>query len=65
MKTKLIGSAPSLERMKLMLENYFYSAITFEEKAPTTWSIHNSKGAIAGCRVRLVKDRYRFEMEVL
>ena len=62
MKTKLIGSAPSLERMKLLVENFFYSAVTFVEVAPETFEVHNSKGKIEGCVVKIKKGRVRFEM---
>ena len=60
MKYRLIGSAPTLERMTLLLCNYFYTNITVNDG-----DIYNSEGKIIGFRVIEKNGRIRFECEVL
>ena len=57
-KEKLIGSAPTLERLKLLCENYFYSALEFQPNGEV-WLLKNSKGILEGYEIRLRKDRYQ------
>lgn len=62
MKNKLIGSHAELEKLRLKIENYFYSEIKlvqcFDENY---WDIHNSKGRIDGFSVVFKNNRYRLE----
>ena len=60
---KLIGSAPSLERLKDHLsKNYFYSPnIELKQVSDKEWEVHSSKGKIEGFRVIQKKNRFRFE----
>ena len=63
-KTKLIGSAGSLEVLLKVVTQYFYSDITFEQQGAGIWSIYNSNGKINNFRIVQKKLRYRFELEL-
>lgn len=63
-KTRLIGSAGSLDQITQAISRFYYSTITLEAVSPSQWMVRNSRGVIDGVQVRLVKSRYRFEMEV-
>ena len=56
MKYKLIGSAPTKERLLLLICNYFYSDCKFVDN-----KVHNSKGEIEGYRVVEKDGRFRLE----
>lgn len=64
MKTvTLLASAPSLDRITKMVNQYFYStSIELHEDSSGVYSLINSKGKIDGCRVIKKKNRFRFEM---
>ncbi len=64
MKTvTLLASAPSLDRITKMVNQYFYSnSIELHEDSSGVYSLINSKGKIDGCRVVKKKNRFRFEM---
>lgn len=63
MKTKLIGSAPTLEMLNEGINKYFYSEIELrKDESSEKWALYSSKGLIEGCYVVLKKKRYRFEM---
>ena len=64
MKYKLLGSAPTLDRLKELLSNYFYTDIKLSVNPANNgqWQVSNSKGIIPGCRVIIKSNRYRFEM---
>ena len=63
MKTKLVGSTPSLETMLEHLENnYFFSKIEISESdKPGHYTLANSKGIIEGFRIIKKKNRFRLE----
>jgi len=63
-KTKLIGSAGSLESLLKAVTQYFYSDVTFHQADFGTWEVYNSNGKIESFIVTQKKDRYRFEMEL-
>jgi hypothetical protein len=64
MKTvTLLASAPTLERITKLVNQYFYStSIELHEDSSGVYSLINSKGKIDGCRVIKKKNRFRFEM---
>lgn len=59
MKTKLIGSAGSLEALTKLTSEYFYTIITLNEDG----SVSNSKGPIQG--LRWIKKGARFRLEMM
>jgi len=64
MKTKLLGSASSLEQLKDGIQKFFYSSnIVLNGNDKDGYTISNSKGVIEGVKVVLKGKRYRFEME--
>jgi hypothetical protein len=64
MKTvTLLASAPTMERITKLVNQYFYStSIELHEDSSGVYSLINSKGKIDGCRVIKKKNRFRFEM---
>lgn len=64
MKTvTLLASAPTMERITKMVNDYFYStSIELHEGEHGMYSLINSKGKIDGCLVVKKKNRFRFEM---
>ena len=65
MKTKLVGSANTLEQMTALLVKYFGGTkIEIVNVRNGLWNIANSSGHIEGCFIVLKKDRYRFEIIV-
>ncbi len=59
---KLIGSAPSVETLKTLIDRYFYSNCGLIAVGDGTYEVHNSKGRIDGCIVTVKRGRYRLEM---
>lgn len=58
MTNHLIASAPSIEALEKMLQNYFYSpSVTIVNGC----EVHNSKGHMKSYTVTNKKGRYRFE----
>ena len=64
MKTvTLLASAPTLERITKMVNDYFYStSIELHEDSSGVYSLTNSKGRMDRFRVVKKKNRFRFEM---
>ena len=58
MKSKLLASSGSLEGINECINRYFYSNIFIDIENGT---VSNSRGIIAGFRVIIKKNRYRFE----
>ena len=59
---KLIGSGPTLDKLKDAIAKYFYSPdIELKEVSDGVWEVHNSKGKIEGFRVVKKGKRFRFE----
>lgn len=53
----LIASAPTAERLRVMIAHYFYGSTIRIEGA----LVYNAKGWLRHYQVRQVKGRYRFE----
>lgn len=63
-KTRLLGSAGSLEDLKALVERFYCGEnVTFVAKSKDEWAVHNESGELNGFRVVLKKRRFRFEME--
>jgi hypothetical protein len=64
MKTvTLLASAPTMERITKMVNDYFYStSIELHEGEDGMYSLTNSKGRMDRFRVVKKKNRFRFEM---
>ena len=60
---KLLASAPSLEKLREIIAEYYCGASIRLEgmKDGKTWTVHNAKGKIKRVYVRLKAGRYRFE----
>lgn len=62
--TTLLGSSPTLAHACNRVRQFFHNDMLGlqETTDPHTWAIHRESGTlIEGCRIRLVKGRYRFE----
>lgn len=57
MKTLLIGSAPTLERLRARISEYFYSECTIKGT-----EVHNANGHLKAYRVIEKRGRFRFEL---
>jgi hypothetical protein len=59
----LLASTATLESMKKLVKEYFYSSSIelHEEETGTIWSVYNSKGVLSNFLVIKQKKRYRFE----
>lgn len=61
-KTKLIGSAPTLEMLSEGINKYFFSEIKLEKiESIEKWALFNSKGLMGTFQVVKKKNRFRFE----
>ncbi len=63
-KYKLVGSAPSKERLNELINNYFFSDIKIVDLNEKLAVLYNSNGMINGYRVIEKKGRFRLELEV-
>lgn len=62
MKWKLIGSSSTIEEMQKLLNNYFYSSITWLPQGNNNlWHIRNFDTILKGYRIIKRNNRYRFE----
>ena len=61
MKTTLLGSAPTFDGIKSIVEKFYYSEKDILPVAPNEWQIIGKNGVINDMRVILKKGRYRFE----
>lgn len=62
MKTELLASAPTFEKVQESITRFFYgSKITLTPSDNKTWTVANSKGNIDGVIVRQKGNRFRFE----
>lgn len=62
MKTKLLGSAPSLDQLKTGIEKFYCGTeISFNSLSDNSWSVSNDSGVIGGVIVIKKKNRFRFE----
>ena len=61
MKTTLLGSAPTLDGIKDIIEKFYYSPKDLLYLSANEWQIIGKNGAINGARVIFKKGRYRFE----
>ena len=57
MKTKLIGSAPTLESLiNLIKVKWYWSTVPMTQVSPNEWTIND------GLRIKHLKGRFRLEM---
>ena len=61
MKTTLLGSAPTLDGIKSIVEKFYYSEKELLPVSDNEWQIIGKNGVINDMRVILKKGRYRFE----
>jgi hypothetical protein len=60
MRTKLVGSAPTLEGLiSLIKSRWYWSEVYISESG----EVSNSKGVVDGLKVRNVKGRFRLEIQ--
>ena len=64
-RTKLIGSASTLQNLKDLIKMRWYWDIITTQQDDKTWTVSNSKGPIEGCIIKLKSGRYRLEMLVV
>lgn len=63
MKTKLIGSAPSINLLLKLTHNWLCgTSVVFVQKDTKTWEVHNSDGLINDLIVIKKGNRFRLEM---
>jgi hypothetical protein len=65
MKTRLLGTSPSLEMSVKLISEYFCGEPITLIPEGEIHRVKNSVRAIPGLRVILKKGRYRFEMEIV
>jgi len=61
MKTTLLGSAPTFDGIKSIVEKFYCSEKELISVASNEWQIIGKNGVLNGMRVILKKGRYRFE----
>ena len=61
MKTTLLGSAPTFDGIKSIVEKFYCSEKELLPVAPNEWNIIGKNGVLNGMRVILKRGRYRFE----
>ena len=58
---KLIGSSTSLEGVRKLISEYWYSSsIRLEPISLSEWNIYNAKGLVNGFKVMKRNGRFRF-----
>lgn len=62
-KTKLIGSAPTLEMLsQLLKDRWYWGIVRFEPQDDSTWTVYSGNGLSEGLIVKKKGKRFRLEM---
>jgi hypothetical protein len=65
MKTKLIGSAASLEKLiELIKQHYYWAIVSTIEIKPNIYKVYSGAKEMEGLLIKHKKNRWRLEMEI-